>query len=140
MNRPSANGNPRGDGRRDGRGEFRKAPGVVYYGVPYYVPYVVYTLDAGTMTVLAKPPAPNNAAASGYPATPPSAPVQPLTVLVFKDRTVVMARDYWLEGDRLWYETAEGVRASIFLDQLDLPFTQQLNRERNVRFVLESRP
>jgi hypothetical protein len=61
-------------------------------------------------------------------------------VLVFKDRTLVMAREYWLEGERLWYETSDGVVASIFLEQLDLPFTQQLNRERNVRFVLESRP
>ena len=152
-------GNGRGDGRRGGLApgsvpDAKRGPGkrsharVVYYNMPYYVPYTIYTFQTATAAAQPTQTAPYG---SGYTSVQPGqagaasspsrdAAAKPLTVLVFKDRTVVMVRSYWLEGDRLWYETAEGVRASIFLEQLDLPFTQQLNRERNVRFVLESRP
>ena len=40
----------------------------------------------------------------------------------------------------LVYETSPGVRTPVPLDRLDFAITQQLNRERNVRFVLEARP
>jgi hypothetical protein len=147
----------RGDFGKDGRGHggrrfFKRghAP-VIYYGIPYYAPYAtIYTVQPDDYP--APEPVPADAApygappSGGYPQPSPEAPeaVQPQpevnTILVFKDRTVVTVRDYWLEGDRLWYHTTDGVVASMFLDQLDLPFTQQLNRERGVRFVLESRP
>ena len=53
---------------------------------------------------------------------------------------MLVVTDYWLEGDMLVYETRPGVRTAVPLDRLDLVLTQQLNRERNVRFVLEARP
>ena len=61
-------------------------------------------------------------------------------MLAFKDHTVLIVTDYWLEGDMLVYETSPGVRTPVPLERLDLILTQQLNRERNVRFVLEARP
>ena len=64
---------------------------------------------------------------------------KPVTLLAFKDHSIVAVTDYWLEGDTLYYETSYGAKTGIPLLQLDLPFTQQLNRERNLRFVLESR-
>ncbi len=115
---------PKNDGR-DGRGRF-PTPGVVYYGVPYYVPYYVYSAP-GTNAV--------------YPDQLGAAPAaSAVTLLAFKDHTVLAVTDYWLEGDQLYYETAPGLRASVPLDRLDLTLTQQLNRERGVRFVLEARP
>jgi hypothetical protein len=40
----------------------------------------------------------------------------------------------------LVYETSSGSRTFVPLDRLDFALTQQLNFERNVRFVLEARP
>ncbi len=48
--------------------------------------------------------------------------------------------DYWLQGDQIYYLNAEGVQGSAPIDRLDLPRTQQLNRERRLSFVLQSRP
>ena len=63
--------------------------------------------------------------------------VKPLTLLAFKDHTILAVTDYWLEGDMLYYQTSYGLQNSIPLDRLDLPLTEQLNRDRNVLFVLE---
>jgi hypothetical protein len=64
---------------------------------------------------------------------------KPVTLLAFKDRTVLIVVDYWLEGDWLYYSIDPGQRLSVPLDRLDQPLTQQLNRERGVPFILEAR-
>lgn len=154
MNHPHAD--PAWDGRRPGhhQGPFRKPPigptVVIYYGVPYAVPYVVYTQTPAPTTAATPAVAQGPygyASGSVQPASPPApeaastpAAAKPLTLLAFKDHTIMLVTDYWLEGDYLYYETGSGLRTSVPLDRLDLPLTQQLNRERNVRFVLESRP
>ena len=128
-------------GRRSGFSG-RGTSGVVYYGIPYYVPYYVYPAD-----VTASSTAETD---SGYLATQsidsPSGDtlteqpaVKPLTLLAFKDRTVLIVIDYWLEGTWLYYEITPGQRLSGPLDRLDQPLTQQLNRERNVPFILGAR-
>lgn len=61
-------------------------------------------------------------------------------VLAFKDGTMMEVIDYWLQGDQIYYLNAEGAQGSAPIDRLDLPRTQQLNRERRRSFVLESRP
>jgi hypothetical protein len=61
-------------------------------------------------------------------------------LLAFKDSTVIAVTDFWLEGYMLVYETSSGSRTFVLLDRLDFALTQQLNFERNVRFVLEARP
>ena len=110
----------------------RGTSGIIYYGVPYYVPYYVYPQE-----IVAGPGAATTAA-SGYAAPPQPGPGV-LTLLAFKDHSVVVVVEYWLEGDWLYYITPSGYRLSGPLDRLDQPLTQQLNRERNVPFILGAR-
>ncbi len=63
-------------------------------------------------------------------------PAKPLTLLVFKDHTIIAVINYWKEGDRLHYVTSYGSKSSVSLDLLDLEFTRKLNDERNVKFEL----
>ncbi len=66
----------------------------------------------------------------------PAKPARPLTLLAFKDHTIVAATNYWKQGDRLCYSTSYGLHKCVALDLLDVPFTQKLNEERNVRFEM----
>ncbi len=63
-----------------------------------------------------------------------------MTLLAFKDATVIAVTDYWLEGNMLVFDTSSGIRTTVPLDRLDFALTQQLNFERNVPFILEGRP
>lgn len=125
--------------------------GVIVYGVPYGVPYIVYVVPEATPPQPAEPaePQPRLGPISYIleyqpPSRPaeeePAPPARPVTLLAFKDQTLIAVTDFWLEGDTLWYETSSGLKTAIPLERLDLPLTQQLNRQRNVRFVLEARP
>ena len=124
--------------------------GPIIYTVPYYIPvyreFITSTPASPAQPYDIRPyggtqPAPAQPQ-SQQPAQPTAAPpaARPVTLLAFKDHTVLVVTDYWLEGDMLVYETSPGVRTAVPLDRLDLVLTQQLNRERNVRFVLEARP
>ena len=62
------------------------------------------------------------------------------TLLVLKDHTLLLVTNYWLDGDSLTYYLGDGEEGSVQISQLDFSLTQQLNRERNVPFVLQSRP
>lgn len=125
--------------------------------VPYYVP--VYTYTEVITTTPASPPEPprvpqpydiqpyTGAQPPGggqpqprQPQATPSPQGRTVTLLAFKDSTVIAVTDYWLQGDMLVYETSSGSRTFVPLDRLDFALTQQLNFERNVRFVLEARP
>ena len=118
--------------------------GSVIYAVPYYVP--VYTEVVPT----APPEQPRQFDIRQYqgvapsPAQPqefaPRPPARPVTLLAFKDATIIAVTDYWLQGYSLVYETSLGVRTVVPLDRLDFGLTQQLNLERNVPFVLAARP
>ena len=137
------------DHRHDGGRFGRSSTGAVYYGVPYYVPYYIYPVDPATAsnqpmstTTASSPAATSYPAQATAPATAGSSvqpAAKPLTLLAFKDGTVVIATDYWLEGEWLYYVVTTGQRLSGLLERLDQPMTQQLNRERNVPFILEAR-
>lgn len=62
-----------------------------------------------------------------------------VTLLAFKDQTVVAVTDYWLKGEEIHYNRSD-TEVGIPIEQLDFATTQQLNQERNVPFTLESRP
>ena len=118
--------------------------GTIIYGMPYAVPYVVYITPpqpSEPPTPLAPPATePSNVQLEYQPPAQPATvqpAVKPLTLLAFKDHTILAVTDYWLEGDMLYYQTSYGLQNSIPLDRLDLPLTEQLNRDRNVLFVLE---
>ena len=148
-------------GRNSRRYSSQAGGSIVYYGVPYYVPYYVAPSDsaeAGSavpsgVVVIPAPYPPANVTA-GTSSFPP--PLQPsgqssgqleeqaeggstITLLAMKDHTILAVTDYWLEGESLYYKTEPGQQASVLLSQVDFALTQQLNRERNVRFILESR-
>ena len=153
---PGLHGNyPHGKGGRFRRG-FGGSPYVGTIIVPYYVP--VYTYTEVITTTPASPPEPPRppqpydiepySGAQPPPGQPqqrqpqaaPSPQGRTVTLLAFKDSTVIAVTDYWLQGDMLVYETSPGTRTFVPLDRLDFALTQQLNFERNVRFVLEARP
>ncbi|MBI2816180.1 MAG: hypothetical protein HYX72_04490 [Acidobacteria bacterium] len=152
-----------GGGRHRG-GAFGGTVIVPYpYYVPYAAPYYYYyqgpapeaqgapaepqpapSNGPGTPDLYYTPPATTGQAEQPWPApapsqTTPAAPAKQVTLLAFKDHTLVAVTDYWLKGDTLYY-LRNGIETGVPLDQLDLPLTQQLNFERRVPFVLESRP
>lgn len=152
---PGLHGNhPHGKGDRF-YGGFGGSPylGTIY--VPYYVPVYTYTEVITTPAAPPEPPRPpqpydiqpysggqppSRQPQQGQPQTAPSPQARTVTLLAFKDHTIIAVTDYWLQGDMLVYETSSGSRTFVPLDQLDFALTQQLNFERNVRFVLEARP
>ena len=74
------------------------------------------------------------------PGLPTDQPVSPrLTVLVFKDHTILGVTDYWLEGSEFHYVTSYGAHNAVPLEEIDVEMTAQLNRERGVEFVLHPR-
>ena len=141
----------------------------VPYAVPYYIYVMPYGYTDQPPAPAAPPepaPAPSSSSAatnplppriyhvpaettgevSGQPPDTANAQEAPaivvhekVTLLAFKNNTLVVVTDYWLEGDLLFYDKG-GSSASVPLSDLDLPLTQKLNRERNVPFVLEARP
>jgi hypothetical protein len=72
--------------------------------------------------------------------TPPQQAVnldQPtLYLLAFKDRTIVQALGYWMEGATLHYVTVDHDLNQVSLDLIDRDLSQRLNSERNVEFRL----
>ena len=122
--------------------------GPIIYAVPYYVPVYTEVIPTTSAAPAEQPykgpygeyqPAPVQPQQPPQPSAAPQAG-RPVTLLAFKDHTIIAVTDYWLEGDMLVYETSPGVQVRMPLDRLDLVLTQQFNRERNVRFVLEARP
>ena len=146
-----------GDGRHGRGGHFRRGQGnfggvyggPVIYAVPYYVP--VYTevpvySEAGPAPVEQPRPYDIRQYQGVAPAEPlrqqpaPESVTRYVTLLAFRDSTVLAVVDYWLQGEMLVYSTSLGVRTVVPIDRLDLALTQQLNFERNVPFILEARP
>ena len=62
-----------------------------------------------------------------------------VTLLAFKDQTVVAVTDYWLKGEEIHYKRSD-TEVGIPIEQLDFALTQQLNQERQIPFTLETRP
>jgi hypothetical protein len=83
-----------------------------------------------------------------------SAPIQPLnygarparssdaqvTVIAMQAGGALLATRYWLEGTNIHCVSAAGGEQDIPLSMIDLAQTVKLNQERNVGFVLASRP
>ena len=63
-----------------------------------------------------------------------------LTVLVMKDQGAELVQAYWLEGDQIQCVARDGSRRLIPVSALDFAATTEVNRERNVPFVLTTAP
>jgi hypothetical protein len=62
------------------------------------------------------------------------------TVIVMKDHTAYIARQYWLDNEQVLGIAADGSTKAIAIDEMDFTETIRLNRERNVPFALIARP
>jgi len=58
------------------------------------------------------------------------------TLLVLKSGAILLAREYWLAGERIFYVTTDGVRNSVPLPELDWEQTVRLNSERGMPLLL----
>ena len=63
----------------------------------------------------------------------------PLTVLALVGGEAFLAREYWAQGGEVHCLLAEGEHKIFPLEQMDLYQTASLNKQRNIKFVLQSR-
>jgi len=61
----------------------------------------------------------------------------PTYLIAFKDHTIYAALAYWVEDGTLHYVSPLGAHNQVSLDQIDLAFTERLNRERGLDFRLD---
>ena len=61
------------------------------------------------------------------------------TVIVMKNHTAYIARQYWLDNEQVMGIAEDGTTKSIPIAEMDFTETIRLNRERNVPFVLMAR-
>ncbi|MGH9667719.1 MAG: hypothetical protein ACRD9L_25155 [Bryobacteraceae bacterium] len=57
-------------------------------------------------------------------------------LLAFKDRTIIPALAYWVDGDTLNYITKNGIQNRASLSLIDKDFSKELNDQRHVEFKL----
>ncbi len=57
-------------------------------------------------------------------------------LFAMKDRSIVAAIAYWVDGDTLHYITQQGDQNRISLDLVDREFSKQLNRDRRIELKL----
>ena len=62
----------------------------------------------------------------------------PLTVIVLKDGGAYVTRNYWVDGWRMHCIGENGEEKLFALDKVDLSRTVHLNRERHIKFILQS--
>jgi hypothetical protein len=62
------------------------------------------------------------------------------TVIVMKDHSAYIARQYWLDNDQVLGIAADGSTRGIPIAEVDFTETVRLNRERNIPFALVPRP
>jgi hypothetical protein len=61
------------------------------------------------------------------------------TIIALQAGTAILAREYWLEGDKVACVFASGERQDVPLNAIDLAQTVKVNQERNVEFALHTR-
>jgi hypothetical protein len=61
------------------------------------------------------------------------------TIIALQAGTAILAREYWLEGDKVVCVFGSGERQDVPLNAIDLAQTVKVNQERNVEFALHAR-
>jgi hypothetical protein len=69
----------------------------------------------------------------------PTASGPQMTIIAMKDGTAMLAQGYWLEDGKVQWMSDKGEQRALPLEQVDLYQTTQLNHERKVEFVLQSK-
>ena len=62
-----------------------------------------------------------------------------LTIIALQAGTAVLAREYWIEGDKVAWVSVSGDQQNLPLNAIDLSETVKVNHERNVEFALHTR-
>ena len=62
-----------------------------------------------------------------------------MTVIALVGGEAYLAREYWVQGGELHCVSADGDQRAFPLEKMDLYQTANLNRQRNVKFVLQAR-
>lgn len=132
---------------------------IVPYGVPVYVPYyqdqpqvhyapqtqVIYVVPAEPdRSMTTAPPRESvityvvpSRSASNEPKPASAKDEKRLYLIAFKNYSIYSATNYWVDRDTIHYLTPYGAQNQASLDQIDLEFTERLNRERGVEFRLD---
>jgi hypothetical protein len=79
---------------------------------------------------------------AAQPAVQPAIQTDPdtaLTILALAGGEAYLARDYWVQDGEVHCLSAGGEQKIIPLESVDLYQTSSLNRQRNVKFVLQAR-
>jgi hypothetical protein len=102
------------------------------------------TLDERVLTIRAvshTPPSTQQlvAAQANTQSVVQQTPDSPLTVLALAGGEAFLAREYWVQGSDVHCVSAEGEHKIFPLEQLDLYQTASLNKQRNIKFLLQSR-
>jgi len=133
---------------------------IVPYGVPYYVSYPEPQAQAPITIVTPPPqiiyvvqgepdrgmpvPEPRRDSVITYVVPPrepgpeaAAAPAQRPFLIALKNQSIYTATEYWVEDGTLHYVSPLGAHNQVSLDQIDLEFTERLNRERGLEFRLD---
>ncbi len=133
---------------------------IVPYGVPYYVSYPEQQPQAQAPITIVTPPPQIIYVVQGEPGmaapeprrdsvityvVPPrepepqaaAAPAQKPFLIALKNQSIYTATEYWVEDGTLHYVSPLGAHNQASLDQIDLEFTERLNRERGLEFRLD---
>jgi hypothetical protein len=62
-----------------------------------------------------------------------------VTIIALQAGTAVLAREYWIEGDKVACVSLSGERQDVPLNVIDLAQTVKVNQERSVEFALHER-
>jgi len=57
-------------------------------------------------------------------------------LIAFTDHTIQAATAYKVEGDQLYWQDRDNKEHHVSLSKVDVPFSQQINRDRNVDFQI----
>jgi len=57
-------------------------------------------------------------------------------LIAFSDHTIQAASAYKVEGDQIYWQDRDNREHHVPLSQVDVPFSQQINRDRNVDFQI----
>ncbi|HSR08154.1 MAG TPA: hypothetical protein VLM42_13460 [Bryobacteraceae bacterium] len=57
-------------------------------------------------------------------------------MIAFTDHTIQAANAYKVEGDQLYWQDRDNQEHHVPLSKVDVPFSQQINRDRSVDFQI----
>jgi len=120
-------------------------PAYGYYGyAPYYYGYDPYAYPPPPVAMDQGPGYPTEGQSQPAPQMQPQqGPPQPANVnqgqggfylIAFNDHTIQAATAYKVEGDQIHWMTREGKEMQAPLSNVDIKFSEQINRDRHVDF------